>query len=157
MKVILRILKYFFLSLAALAVLFVLYLVLFVKIDPPAVKDQSAMQIKRVQVGKDYYTAGNNFLRKNHNGIWEMYVEGNAFERGAVIGILNKELLEYQENVFIAELRKIIPSDFYLRFLKYLVAWFNRDIDDYVPLEFQQEIYGESLSAPDKYDFVGPK
>jgi isopenicillin-N N-acyltransferase-like protein len=157
MRIIFRILKYIFLSLAAIVVLFVLYLVLFVKINPPEVKDQSAMQNKRVKVGEDYYTVGKNFLRKNQNGIWEMYVEGKPFERGAVIGILNKELLEYQENVFISEIRKIIPSDFYLRFLKYLVAWFNRDIDEYIPVEFQQEIYGESLSAPDKYDFVGPK
>jgi len=157
MKIILRILKYFFLSLATLIVLFVLYLVLFVRIDPPEVKDQSAMQIKRVQLGKDYYKAGKSFLRKNQNGIWEMYVEGNAFERGAVMGILNRELLEYQEDVFISEIHKIIPSDNYLRFLKYLVAWFNRDIDEYIPVEYQQEIYGESLSAPGKYDFVGPK
>jgi isopenicillin-N N-acyltransferase-like protein len=157
MKIILKFLKFIFFSLTALVILFILYLVLFVKIAPPEVSDQSAMQMKRVKVGEDSYRVGNNFLRKNQNGIWEMYVEGKPFERGAVIGILGKDLLEYQENVFIAEIRKIIPSDFYLRFLKYLVAWFNRDMDEYVPTEFLQEIYGESLSAPDKYDFVGPK
>jgi len=156
-KIIRKGFAYFFISLLGLAVLFILYLVLFVKINPPGVKDQRAMQAKRVAVGKDYYKAGNNYLRKNEYGTWEMYVEGKPFERGAAMGILEKELMEYQEDVFIAELRKIIPSDFYLRFLKYLVAWFNRDMNKYVPEEYLEEIYGESLSAPDKYDFVGPK
>ena len=156
-KIVLRGIKYFLLSLIVLIGLCILYLVLFVKIKPPAVEDQRAMQVKRVRVGNDFYRAGNNYLRRNKYGIWEMYVEGKPFERGAAIGILGKELLEYQEDVFIAEIRKIIPSDFYLRFLKYLVAWFNRDMDEYVPREYLLEIYGESLSAPDKYDFVGPK
>ncbi len=137
--------------------LFIIYLLLFVKISPPEVKDQSAMKTERIKISKDFYRAGNNYLRKNEYGIWEMYVEGKPFERGAVIGILGKELLVYQEDVFITEIKKIIPSDFYLRFLKYLVAWFNRDMDKYVPEEYLEEIYGESLSAPDKYDFVGPK
>ncbi len=157
LKIIWRGFKYFILSLLALVGLFILYLVLFVKINPPEVKDEIAMQTKRVMVGKDFYKAGNNYLRKNEYGIWEMYVEGKPFERGAAMGILERELLEYQEDVFITEIKKIIPSDFYLRFLKYLVAWFNRDIDEYVPKEYLEEIYGESLSAPDKYDFVGPK
>ncbi|CAN5604566.1 acyl-CoA--6-aminopenicillanic acid acyl-transferase [soil metagenome] len=156
-KIILKGFKYFFLSLIAIVFIFTLYLVLFVKINPPKIQDESAIQQKRVMVSKDYYKVGNNYLRKNEYGIWEMYVEGKPFERGAVIGILGKELLEYQEDVFISEIKKIIPSDFYLRFLKYLVAWFNRDMDEYVPKEYLEEIYGESLSAPDKYDFVGPK
>jgi isopenicillin-N N-acyltransferase-like protein len=157
MKIIWRGFKYFFLSLLAIVGLFILYLVLFVRIDPPQVSDQRAMQMKRVTAGKDFYKAGNNYLRKNQYGIWEMYVEGKPFERGAAMGILGKELLEYQEDVFISEIRKIIPSDFYIRFLKYLIAWFNRDMDKDIPNEYLEEIYGESLSAPDKYDFVGPK
>lgn len=157
MRIILKGLKYFFLSLLTLVVLFILYLLLFVKINPPEVKDQSVMQTKREMIGKDFYKAGNNTLRKNEYGVWEMYVEGKPFERGAMMGILEKELLEYQEDVFIAEIKKIVPSDFYIRFLKYLIAWFNRDMNEYVPKEYQEEIYGESLSAPDKYDFVGPK
>lgn len=156
-KIILRGIKYFFISLLVLIGLAILYLVIFVKISPPKVHDESAIKLQRKTIAKDFYTVGNNYLRKNEYGMWEMYVEGKPFERGAVIGILGKELLEYQEDVFISEIRKIIPSDFYLRFLKYLVAWFNRDMDQYVPKEFLEEIYGESLSAPDKYDFVGPK
>ncbi len=41
----------------------------------------------------------------------------------------------------------MIPSKFYLHFLKYVVGWFNRDLDKHVTEEDKEEIYGISLSA----------
>src|SRR5690242_19001801 len=113
-KKIFRVFKYFIITLIALFALVLIYLWLFVKISPPEVHDHRAMQMKRVELGKDYYKAGNNYLRKNEFGILEMYVEGKPFERGAAMGILGKDFLKYQEDVFIADIKKIIPSDFYL-------------------------------------------
>jgi len=56
---------------------------------------------------------------------------------------------------FISMIKELIPSDIYLNFLKYLIAWFDRDLDDYVPLEYQKEIYGISLNASPDFDFIG--
>ncbi|HPS63659.1 MAG TPA: C45 family autoproteolytic acyltransferase/hydrolase [Bacteroidales bacterium] len=106
-------------------------------------------------VGPGFYRAGRNWLRKNQYGNWEMYLEGAAFERGVVAGRLCRHLVEYQEDAFIGQIREMIPSDFYLRFLKYFIYWFNRDLDRYIPEEYRQEIYGISLSASDRFGFIG--
>ncbi len=37
-----------------------------------------------------------------------------------------------------------------------LIAWFNRDIQDYIPQEYLDEINGISQSADAKFDFIGP-
>ncbi len=129
-----------------------------VRIDPPEIsdRDMEALEWKREQLGEDFYVMGNNWLKKNEAGYWEMYVEGAPFERGVVNGKLCKELEAKQEKAFVEEIQKMIPSPFYLRFLKYFIAWFNRNIDQHIPLEYQQEIYGASFSADPTYNFIGP-
>ena len=51
----------------------------------------------------------------------------------------------------------MVPSTSTLNYLKYFIAFFNRNIDDHIPEEYLQEIYGESLYASDKFDFIAPK
>lgn len=111
----------------------------------------------RVEVGPNHYTVGNNWLKKNQYGIWEMYIEGDPYERGVVYGVLAEELVQKQEVHFVDQINELIPSKAYLNFLKYFVAWFNKDIYKNVPLEYQQEMYGISRSFSDEYDFIGPK
>jgi hypothetical protein len=84
-----------------------------------------------------------------------MYVEGEPFERGVINGKLSKELIQRQEDVFVGQIRKMIPSTFYLHFLKYFIGWFNRDLAKNVTEEYKEEIYGESLAAATEYDYIG--
>lgn len=98
---------------------------------------------------------GPNKLRQSESGIWELYVEGDAFERGEAIGKLSFDLLYYQERVFIDQIREIIPSESYLKFLRYFIAIFNRNLGKNIPEEYREEIYGISLSCTEEYDFIG--
>jgi len=84
-------------------------------------------------------------------------VEGNGFERGVINGKLTKELAEWQETVFINQIKELIPSERYLNFLKYFVAYFNRNMPEHISKEYLDEIYGVSLSASDKFDRLAPK
>lgn len=86
-----------------------------------------------------------------------MYIEGEEYERGVIYGVLAKELIQKQEEYFVAQVNELVPNKFYQTILKYFVAWFNRDIYKYIPKENQAEIYGISLSFSDKFDDVGPK
>ena len=52
-----------------------------------------------------------NFLRHSESGLWELFVRGDALERGDAIGKLSADLLHHQEKVFIDQIREIIPSD----------------------------------------------
>jgi hypothetical protein len=84
-----------------------------------------------------------------------MYIRGKAYERGVMTGKLSKSLIFKQEKAFIDQIRRMIPSDFYLHFLKYFIYWFNRDLDKNISEEYKQEIYGISLSASSEFDFIG--
>src|ERR1043165_253584 len=122
--------------------------------DPP---DKAVLSLERKEVSADFYTLKNNWIKKSETGLWEIYVEGDGFERGVIEGKLNKELAEKQEIAFVDQIKKMIPSQGMLHYLKFFIAFFNRNLDTYIPEEYKLEIYGESLSASDQFDFIAPK
>lgn len=138
-----------------LAILF-LYLVWVSKVSAPEIKDVSSLQLQRKD-DAGLYTINNNWFRKSNSGLYEMYVEGTPFERGVINGKLSKELVVTQEDYFNDQINKMIPSKFYLHFLKYFVGWFNRNLDKNVLEEYKEEIYGISESASDNYGYIGSK
>lgn len=153
--------KHFFkraaMALAALFLIFLIYFIFAIRISEPEITDRSAENVVRLNPSPDFYTMGNNWLKKSETGLWEMYVEGDGFERGVAIGKLTKELAEKQETAFINQIKELVPSEGYLTFLKYFVAYFNRKLPEHITDEYQQEIYGVSLYASDKFDNMAPK
>ncbi len=131
------------------------YLVIVSKVEEPVVKDTAVLKTERTQLDNNFYALGNNRLKKAESGLWEMYLEGDGFERGVAHGKLAKELVQQQERYFVASIKKIIPSEFYLHFLKYFIGWFNRDLPNYVKEEYKQEIFGVSQSASEEFDYIG--
>jgi len=140
-----------------LLLILIIYVVSVSHIDPPEIADKSALQLQRKQIDSSCYTIGNNWFRKSNSGLYEMYIEGKPFERGVIYGKLSAELVKRQEDNFVAQIKKMIPSQAYLHFLKYFVGWFNRNLADNVPEENKEEIYGISFSASDNYSFIGTK
>lgn len=98
---------------------------------------------------------GDNFLRHSDSGLWELFVKGDAFQRGEAIGQLSSDLLHHQEKVFVDQIREIVPSDSYLKFLRFFIVLFNRNLGENVLEEYRDEIYGISLSCTHEYDFIG--
>jgi len=125
-------------------------------IAPPAVSDIHQLTGREVTIaGTGERIFNGCFLRQSDSGLWEMYLEGNAFDRGIAAGKLGKELLKYQEDVFIAQIKRLIPSDFYLKFLRIFIGIFNRNLAAHIPGELKEEIYGLSLSCTHEYDYIG--
>jgi len=110
-----------------------------------------------ITISPTYFTLHNSWLRLNKYGNWECYIEGNGYERGRTLGILQKQLGEQQEEIFINEIDKQVPSWFFKKILTLGIAWFNRDLDAYIPLEYRTEIFGISEFFSDKFDYIGPK
>ena len=81
-----RFIKRLFLGLLILFVLLIAagitYLVIVSKIEEPVVKNTAALQIERAELDTFFYALGNNRLKKAESGLWEMYLEGDGFERG---------------------------------------------------------------------------
>lgn len=124
-------------------------------VAPPAIADPTPLEWQVSEPDSGLRVCEGNWLKQNRYGLWELYVEGAPFERGVANGKLTKKLIAFQEEAFINRIREMIPNDFYLRFLKYFIYWFNRDLDEYLMPEFKEEIYGISLSASDSFNFIG--
>lgn len=156
MRKIFKILGWFFGILIILLVAAILYVRRVSTITEPAIASMEAINSQVSEPDSGLFVLGNNWFRKSESGLYELYVEGKPFERGVANGKLTKDLVQYQEKVFNDQIHKMIPSQAYLEGLKYLVGWFNRNMDKYVPEEFKQEIYGISLSASHHYDDIAP-
>jgi hypothetical protein len=149
--ILLKLIYWLYFPLAA----WLIYFSLAVPVRMPSLPENARLP-QRHQADSDFYYVENNWLQKNDYGLWEMYVEGAPFERGLASGILCKELNEFQEEAFVEQIDKLIPSKSYLYFLRDLIAWFNRDIENYIPKEYLTEINGISQSADARFDFIGP-
>lgn len=133
----------------------VIYLAV-VAIDyPPKIEDSELLMVQRMELDKNCYVLGQNWIRKSESGLWEMYVEGDAYQRGLINGKLSKELIYEQEKAFTDQIIKMVPSSFYRHFLKYFIAWFNRNLDDNITEEYKKEIFGVSRVASDEFDYIG--
>ncbi len=153
-----KILKFLLKATAILLVVFVIYFIWEIKMPTPTIDTNYSIEdYQRIEVAPNHYTVNDCWLKKNKYGIWEMYLEGEPYERGLIYGILAKELMEKQEVDFVNQIDEIVPNQFFQFFLKMFVAWFNRDINEFIPEENLTEIYGVSQSFSDKYDYVGPK
>jgi len=152
--------RIFLKTIAGLIIVFLILFVIFkitTRISPPEIKDSLTEEYERLVVDSSFYSIKNNWLQKNNYGLWEMYIEGEAYERGVINGKLTKDLIYKQEDAFVNQIKEMIPSESYLKFLKSFIAFFNRNIDKHVIPEYQQEIYGISQSASEKFSFIGPK
>ena len=137
--------------------LLLVWFIITVTIKIPVPQNTEVLKLERTQIAPDFYTINHNWIKKSDSGLWEIYVEGDGFERGVIEGKLNKELAEKQEIAFVGQIKKMIPSQGMLNYLKFFIAFFNRNLDQYIPEEYKMEIYGESFSASDDFDFIAPK
>jgi len=157
LRKLLKIILKTFLVLLILLVGFLIYFIAAIYQPLPEITDHSAEKQALQVVSPDFRRVGTNWLRKSESGLWEMYVEGNGFERGVANGKLTKELADWQETVFINQIKELVPSEKYLDFLKYFVGYFNRKMPEHISKEYLDEIYGVSMSASDKFDKMAPK
>ena len=81
--------------------------------------------------------------------------EGDAAERGLAFGQLCKGLMYEQESAFVTQIKKIIPKEGYLNFLKYLTIIYNRDLRKNIPQEYLEEIYAASRGCSSEFSYIG--
>lgn len=155
LKKILRALTKIIVVFAIIILILILIFKITTKITPPDIHNAQIESLQVSQVDSSFYFVKNNWLQKNNQGLWEMYIEGEDYERGIINGKLTKNLIYKQENAFINQIKVMIPSESYLKFLKSFLAFFNRNIDEHVINEYQNEIYGISQSASEQFNFIG--
>lgn len=122
--------------------------------DVPDVSTYNSTIPERIETSDSTFTLGNNHLSKNKQGLWELYVEGNPYERGLITGDLTQELFHKQESAFLSKVDELVPSKTKQALLRRFLAWFNRKLYLNVPLEYKTEIYGLSKYASSKYNHI---
>lgn len=152
-----KILSRTFLVFGILLLAFGIYFYFAIQIEVPEITNDTTLGWKRQTAGKEFYKVNHNWLRHSRSGLWELYVEGSGYERGIANGMLTQELHAFQEDVFVDQIRILVPDINYLKFLKFFVAYFNRHLPDHITEEYKEEILGISKYASDKYDFIAPK
>ena len=83
LKKLLRVFAKLMFALFVLFTAFVVYFFIAIRISEPAIADLAPIKKERIQYGSTFYKTGNNWLRKSESGLYELYVEGKGFERGA--------------------------------------------------------------------------
>lgn len=101
--------------------------------------------------------SGHNFLTKNPQNLWELYISGNALQLGYNNGALTQGLMQRQEQIFFSKVEDMVPSKRKQRLLSKVLKFYNRNLYRHVRNDFQAEIYGLSQYSGDRYDFIAPK
>lgn len=122
--------------------------------DVPDVSTYNAVIAERVQTSDSSFSIGKNHLSKNKQGLWELYVEGNPYQRGLITGSLTEELFHKQETAFLSKVDEFVPSKTKQYLLRKFLAWYNRKLYLNVPSEYKTEIYGLSKYATSKYNHI---
>lgn len=154
LKRILKITGWFLGIVAMLVIALLVYVRIVARTEPPVPSSLAALDQRVLQPDSGFFTLGKNWFRRSESGLYELYVEGEPFERGVANGMLTRDLVHYQEEVFTEQIRRLVPNGFYLGILKNFVGWFNRDLTTYVTDEYQLEIFGVSQSASHEFDDI---
>ena len=122
--------------------------------DRPDISKYDTTLPERIKISDSTYTIGDNFITKNSQGLWEMYVKGNPMELGLNQGALSQELFNQQEAVFLKKIDELVPSRTKQYLLRKFLRWFNRKTYLHIDEQYKTEIYGISKYASPNYDYL---
>ncbi|QIX83742.1 acyl-CoA--6-aminopenicillanic acid acyl-transferase [Chryseobacterium indologenes] len=123
----------------------------------PDVK-QYPLEIPKVtKVNDTTFSFNQNFLTKNKQQLWELYIHGNPLQLGYNNGALTQDLMQKQEGIFFSKVEGFVPSKFRQKLLRGFLKWYNRKMYLNVREDYQAELFGLSQYSSDKYNFIAPK
>lgn len=119
---------------------------------------QYSLEIPKVnKINDSTFSFNQNYLTKNKQQIWELYIKGNPLQLGYNNGALTQNLMQRQEKVFFSKVEGFVPSKFKQHILRGFLKWYNRKMYLNVREDFQAELYGLSQYSSDEYNFIAPK
>jgi predicted choloylglycine hydrolase len=119
---------------------------------------QYSLEIPKVNTINDStFSFNQNYLTKNKQQLWELYIKGNPLQLGYNNGALTQNLMQKQEEIFFSKVEGFVPSKFKQNLLRGFLKWYNRKMYLNVREDFQAELYGLSQYSSDKYNFIAPK
>ncbi|MDF2933606.1 MAG: acyl-CoA--6-aminopenicillanic acid acyl-transferase [Chryseobacterium sp.] len=119
---------------------------------------QYSLEIPKVNTINDStFSFNQNYLTKNKQQLWELYIKGNPLQLGYNNGALTQPLMQKQEGIFFSKVEGFVPSKFKQNLLRGFLKWYNRKMYLNIKEEDQVELYGLSQYSSNKFDFIAPK
>lgn len=109
------------------------------------------------KINDSTFSFNRNYLTKNKQQLWELYIQGNPLQLGYNNGALTQNLMQRQEEIFFSKVEGFVPSKFKQKLLRGFLKWYNRKMYLNVREDYQAELYGLSQYSSDKYNFIAPK
>ncbi|UWX60184.1 C45 family peptidase [Chryseobacterium oranimense] len=109
------------------------------------------------KINDSTFSFNRNYLTKNKQQIWELYIKGNSLQLGYNNGALTQNLMQKQEEIFFSKVEGFVPSKFKQKLLRGFLKWYNRKMYLNVREDYQAELYGMAQYSSDKYNFIAPK
>jgi hypothetical protein len=103
----------------------------------------------RVRYGPDWF--------EEREGRSLLYLEGVPYSLGYANARLTRKLLEHQERHFLETVEGFFPNRLVLFGVGLAVLVNNRNLPDYVPRAYQEEIRGIADGSPDPFPQYGPR
>lgn len=122
--------------------------------DIPNISQYVSEIPERTKLNDSTFVLDDNFLVKNRQGQWELYVDGNPYELGLKTGSLTQELFKRQEQIFVDKIDSLVPSKGKQKLLRKFLAWFNRKMYHNIDEQYKAEIYGMSKYASKDFDYI---
>ncbi|AZB00499.1 acyl-CoA--6-aminopenicillanic acid acyl-transferase [Chryseobacterium joostei] len=123
----------------------------------PEVK-QYSLEIPKVnKINDTTFSYNQNFITKNKQQLWELYIKGNPLQLGYNNGALTQDLMQKQEEIFFSKVEGFVPSKFKQKLLNGFLKWYNRKMYLNVREDYQAELYGLSQYSSNQYDFIASK
>lgn len=117
-----------------------------------------SLEIPKVnKINDSTFSYDQNFLTKNKQQLWELYIKGNPLQLGYNNGALTQDLMQKQEEIFFSKVEGFVPSKFRQKLLRGFLKWYNRKMYLNVREDYQAELYGLSQYSSDQYNFIAPK
>lgn len=123
----------------------------------PEVKQYSLETPTVHKINDSTFNFNQNYLTKNKQQLWELYIKGNPLQLGYNNGALTQNLMQKQEEIFFSKVEGFVPSKFKQKLLRGFLKWYNRKMYLNVREDYQAELFGLSRYASDKYNFIAPK
>ncbi len=92
----------------------------------------------------------------HRDGLLVVYLKGSPFEMGYADGVLMKTQIHTLENEFLEMIRGYVPQHWLMEVLKNYVIFRNRNLSDFIPLDYRMEIYATTLGCSDNHPEEGP-
>ncbi|WP_278379214.1 C45 family autoproteolytic acyltransferase/hydolase [Chryseobacterium arthrosphaerae] len=119
---------------------------------------QYPLEIPKItRINDSTFSYNQNYLTKNRQQLWELYIKGNPLQLGYNNGALTQNLMQKQEGIFFSKVEGFVPSKFKQKLLRGFLKWYNRKMYLNVREDYQAELYGLSQYSSDRYDFIAPK